>query len=122
MFKDRAFPDMITRHKAGHQGRRRSRQAPTLNAEFATKFEQALTNAFGTGGAKLSSMDSRCSLLGCRWSADPKTWHSASTQAGCCAQIRGESLNAEQCLVIMASKNDKLLPVAGLLLERQPYS
>lgn len=59
LFKERVWPDMIARHKQGTQGRRRSRLAPTLNAEFAGKFEKALADAFGADGGKLAAMDSR---------------------------------------------------------------
>ena len=63
VYRERAFPDMVLKHKVSTQGRRRTRLAPTVNAEFATKFEKMFLETFGTDGSKLANMDRRCIWL-----------------------------------------------------------
>ena len=59
MYKERVLQDMVTKHKQSPQGRRRLRLAPTVNAEFANKFEKLFTDVFGVDGSKLAAMDNR---------------------------------------------------------------
>ena len=83
LFRERAWPDMVGRHKAAAQGqgRRRLRTvAPTANAEFASKHEQALVQAFGADGAKLMGMDTRRAHL----SSFPPAGRPSSLWTACC--------------------------------------
>ena len=59
LWKDCVWPDMVAKHQQSMTGRRRSRIVPSVNAEFATKFGNALKDTFGADGGKLIGMTGR---------------------------------------------------------------